>query len=91
MMDRAPAIMTMMAMTQANIGRLIKKLDMPWRPLTVIDVRQGLSGVRRLFRCPYLHARLQAHQAADDHFIAGLQPRRHQPFVANRLAGDHLT
>src|SRR5260221_5289538 len=71
-----PAMTMMMAITPANTGRWMKKLDTRVRPSTSARL---LGGDRR--------ARPQAHHVIEDHLLAGLQAVEHDPVLAHPAAG----
>src|SRR5258705_11899692 len=82
-MARAPASMMTMAMTQAKIGRSMKKRDM------ARSFSSGIGRLRRGVRCFLLNDRLygrtRAHflQAIDDELVAWIEARRDQPVAAD--------
>src|SRR5215472_15196328 len=82
--ERAPASMITMAMTQAKIGRSMKKRDMALRPAAALPpltrraarrARRGRTGGHGA----YGHAGLDALQALADHPVARVQALGHQP------------
>src|SRR5947208_1973660 len=85
--DRAPASMITMAMTQAKIGRSMKKRDIALRPPAALARRT--AGARRARAGGDRTdggAVADALQALGDHLVAGLQALGHQPVGTDRLA-----
>src|SRR6185437_16628310 len=86
--DSAPASMITMAMTQAKIGRSMKKRDMALRPAAALTRGSGGTRGRRAGgNRAHLGPGLDALQALDDHPVAGLEALGHQPVGTDGL-GD---
>ena len=91
-MASAPASMMTMAITQAKIGRSMKKLTMAGAYFAEACSGRGLRLRRLLIRRPVLlghdlGAGLRQLHPLDDDAVAGLEPGSHQPLIADGAIG----
>src|SRR5512141_990215 len=83
----APAIITMMAMTHAKMGRSMKNLATEAPGAGALARR--LAGVRGGHRV-HQHARADLLEPLDDDLVARLEAGGHEPGVAHGAVGDEL-